>query len=681
MIAKLLAACAPGDTLLLSSHDANACEHTLPGFASDFLKRHHESNQGWLLQAFGFMAVPAIAVDEDFCITIWNSGAVAVFGYSAREAVGRRIFDLIVPREALPHVLDIAQRLRHGDVVAHSVNRNLTKDGRSIVCEWHNTPLLTKEGEFFGVLALVHDITERHKAETQLTDSRERLRMATSAANMGAWNWDIAKARFFLSDGMGKMFGLAAGDGPETPTELLALVHPDDRHVLLKAFSDASERGQSSTFEYRVMWPDGSIHWIETHSNVMFDESGKPSYGMGVALDITQRKQDAAAIARASRALQTLSAVNRELVHAVSEQQLLDAVCAVLVEQGGYRMAAVGYPEQDECQTLTPVAWAGTVAGYFNDATFESWGDNPNGQKPTARAIRSGKIEICHDIGSDEHFAKWRTAALERKYASNAALPLFDGARVIGALSIYSQESGAFDEGEVDLLDELAGDLSYGIATLRMRLQHEQTMKTHLRDAHRLKRNLEDSIQAIAATLEMRDPYTAGHEKRVAKLAVAIAREMNLPSDQIEGLYMAGVVHDLGKIRVPAEILCKPGRLGAIEYALICTHPQVGYDILKDIKFPWPIAQMVLQHHERIDGSGYPQGLQGDAILLEARILAVADVVEAMGSHRPYRASVGIDKALAEIESGRAIRYDGAVVDACLALFRERGYVLPSADK
>ncbi|MEQ1673763.1 MAG: HD-GYP domain-containing protein, partial [Candidatus Nitrotoga sp.] len=177
-----------------------------------------------------------------------------------------------------------------------------------------------------------------------------------------------------------------------------------------------------------------------------------------------------------------------------------------------------------------------------------------------------------------------------------------------------------------------------------------------------------------AAIVEMRDPYTAGHQVRVADLAMAIAKQMGLPDEQAHAIHLAGMVHDLGKIQIPAEILSKPGKITGIEYSLIKFHPQAGYDILKGINFPWPIAQMVLQHHERLDGSGYPQGLKGDAILLEARILSVADVVEAMSSHRPYRPGLGIEVALAEITKQRGIYFDPQVVDACLVLFREQHY-------
>lgn len=183
-----------------------------------------------------------------------------------------------------------------------------------------------------------------------------------------------------------------------------------------------------------------------------------------------------------------------------------------------------------------------------------------------------------------------------------------------------------------------------------------------------LQKALEGIIQAMARTVESRDPYTAGHQRRVADLSVAIAIEMNIPKDQIEGVRMGGIIHDLGKIAVPAEILSKPSRLTEIEFAFIKTHPRKGYDIISDIEFPWPITQMVLQHHEKMNGSGYPQGLTGEDILLEARILCVADVTEAMASHRPYRPALGIDKALDEISKNKGIFYDPEVADALLRL-------------
>ncbi len=184
------------------------------------------------------------------------------------------------------------------------------------------------------------------------------------------------------------------------------------------------------------------------------------------------------------------------------------------------------------------------------------------------------------------------------------------------------------------------------------------------------------TVNTLASTVEIRDPYTAGHQRRVTVLACAMAEEMGLTEEQFDGLRMAGLVHDIGKFSVPVEILNKPGRLSETEFNIIKHHAQAGYDILKKIEFPWPVARIVLQHHERLDGSGYPQGLKDGGIMLEAKILAVADVVEAMASHRPYRPALGVEVALEEIVKNRGILYDPEVADVCMRLFTEKGFAL-----
>ena len=205
------------------------------------------------------------------------------------------------------------------------------------------------------------------------------------------------------------------------------------------------------------------------------------------------------------------------------------------------------------------------------------------------------------------------------------------------------------------------------------RKRAEEELKQSLK---KLRQAMEGAVHAIALIVESRDPYTAGHQRRVTDLACAIASEMGLPESQTDGIRMAAAIHDIGKIYVPAEILSKPGHLAEIESSIIKTHPQVGYNIVKELEFPYPIAETVLQHHERMDGFGYPAGLSGEEILLEARILGVADVVEAMASHRPYRPAAGIGKALKEILQNRDILYDPEVVDACLTLFTEKQFKL-----
>ena len=221
------------------------------------------------------------------------------------------------------------------------------------------------------------------------------------------------------------------------------------------------------------------------------------------------------------------------------------------------------------------------------------------------------------------------------------------------------------------------------IARLKRVLSERATLASRNRALAELKENLnkysqamDGIVQAMSRAVEIRDPYTAGHQRRVARLAAAIAEKMGLCADRIHGLRLAGAIHDIGKIGVPAEILCKPGLLNDLEYGIIQLHSRVGFDILKDIAFPWPIAEMVLQHHERLDGSGYPQGLAGGAILQETCILSVADVFETIATHRPYRPARGLDKAMEEIEANSGILYDAEAVSACMALFTESAFSL-----
>jgi putative two-component system response regulator len=265
----------------------------------------------------------------------------------------------------------------------------------------------------------------------------------------------------------------------------------------------------------------------------------------------------------------------------------------------------------------------------------------------------------------------------------------------ISALNESEDKLTAFDAGAVDFVSK-PFQAAEVLARVRAQLQlHRMQQRLENLVAERTtelsvtcesleksrgqyRRMLEQTIQAIALTIEKRDPYTAGHQVRVSHLATAIAQRLELDAEKLDGLRLGGMIHDIGKIHLPAEILSRPGKLSEVEFALVKAHSKVGSEIIADVEFPWPVAQMILQHHERLDGSGYPNGERGDAILLESRILAVADVVEAMASHRPYRPALGIDKALDEIRQGRGRLYDANVVDICLGLFNE-GYQLPAS--
>jgi len=271
-----------------------------------------------------------------------------------------------------------------------------------------------------------------------------------------------------------------------------------------------------------------------------------------------------------------------------------------------------------------------------------------------------------------------------KSYAETRDVPVI----FVSAVSETNEKVQGFEAGAVDFVtkpyqrNELLARVRTHLELNRLRNNLEELVAERssklIESEKKLKASLLDSISAIASIVEMRDPYTAGHQRRVAQIAVAIGRELQLTENQIEGIHLASVVHDVGKIRVPAEILSKPGKLTANEFNLIKEHSQTGYDIIKSIDYPWAIAEIVLQHHERLDGSGYPRGLKNAEILLEAQIIAVADVVESMMSHRPYRPGLGIDAALAEISLKRGSCFDADIVDACLKIFLEQGFT-PSA--
>lgn len=211
-----------------------------------------------------------------------------------------------------------------------------------------------------------------------------------------------------------------------------------------------------------------------------------------------------------------------------------------------------------------------------------------------------------------------------------------------------------------------------------VKLKYKQVDKKLKKACKKLVKFIEGTANIITKVVETRDPYSIGHQQRVSKLATAIAREMKLPKDKIEGIRIASLVHDIGKVNLPTEIVSKPSKLIEVEFNLIKNYPKVGYDILREVDFPWPIAEIVLQHQEKIDGSGYPRGLKGDEICIEAKILVVANVVEAMTSYRSYRPAISIDESLAEISKNKNILFDPEVVDACIKLFKEKSFKFQS---
>jgi HD-GYP domain-containing protein (c-di-GMP phosphodiesterase class II) len=271
-----------------------------------------------------------------------------------------------------------------------------------------------------------------------------------------------------------------------------------------------------------------------------------------------------------------------------------------------------------------------------------------------------------------------RSAALARRYGYDAAaaFPLCTGSETLGVLFIAAATPQAFTAPELEVLQELAGDLACGIDALRGRQARARREREHVAALERMKGLLGNTVLALATAVEARDPHSGGNQLGVMEVGVGIGRELGWEEERIEALGIAALVHDVGNICVPAEILGKPGRLSAPEFELVKGHPHIGHKILSSIDFAWPVAEMVLQHHEMIDGSGYPSGLKAGAILPEAQVIGIAGMVEAMSSHRSYRPALGVSAALEELERLRGVKFNAQLVDACLHLFRAKGYRL-----
>jgi PAS domain S-box-containing protein len=418
----------------------------------------------------------------------------------------------------------------------------------------------------------------------------------------------------------------------------------------------------------------GRHGWVQTIKTPVFDDAGALSGLMVVYQDITERRRETDELKRRGWALAALNRAHQALLHAESERALLHGVCAAVTLDNMYPLVWIGWAEDGPRRAVRVDAAAGKAIGYI-EGLMVSWGEGPFGDGPVGRALRRGATTVDNDVAVSASFAPWLHRAERFGLHGLICVPLQthfgQGEQSIpGVLVVYAAATDAFGPDEIALFEELAGSLAPGVENRRMRIAYDTTLKAHAAHERQLRQAMEDALTVIAGVVEQRDSYTAGHERRVADLAVMIGREVGLGEDQLQGLYWAGIVHDIGKIKVPREILCKPGELNATEFALVKLHPEIGYNLLKGISFPWPIADMVAQHHEYIDGSGYPLGLTGDQIRAESKVLTVADIFESISSDRPYHAAENLDEAIRLLTEMRGSKLDERAVDACVQLAR-----------
>jgi PAS domain S-box-containing protein/putative nucleotidyltransferase with HDIG domain len=596
-----------------------------------FLRRTKKEAESRFHSLFETMAQGVVYQDASGRIITANSAAERILGLSLDQMLGRTSMDprwqaihedgSLFPGEDHPAMI----ALRTGRPVFEAmmgVFHPREERYRWIVV---NAVPQFRPGESapFEVYATFTDITERKLAEEALLQSELKYRELVNELPLCVFETDLKGQIKFANKTAIDGFGYSEMD-VQSGIGFTQLLAEEDWQRSGENLRQILTTGVISSGEYTARRKDGST-FAALITSRPFMKDGRPIGLRGIVIDITERKRTEDAVMKSKKLLQAV-------VDATPDW--------IFVKDQSYRYTLVN-KSFAKSQYLIPQDMIGRL-----DTEF--WSED----------LCLGNVSL----GIRGYHAEDDDACAGRIFHDpNNITTMGDGSVRV------------FDTIKMPLF-ATNGDI-YGILGYSRDVTERQEAEERLRKSfEKIEKMLLSTVEAMAAIIEQRDPYTAGHQKRVAKLACAIAEEICLPPEIIEDINIGSMLHDLGKIYVPSEILSKPGKLSEIEFNMIKTHPQVGYEIIKKIDFPTVVAEMIWQHHERINGSGYPDGLKGEAICIEAKCLAVSDVVEAMSSHRPYRSSLGIDKALEEIAKNRGVLYDESVVDACLKLFRKKGF-------
>ncbi len=552
----------------------------------------------------------------------FNDPVCKLLGYTKKELMGmnnRQYTD----KETAKKVFQAFNKVyRTGKPTKEFDWQIIRKDGSRRYIEQSAALIKDSSGNPIGFRGIFHDITERKKTEDLLKQNEEQYRLLADHVKDQVWLMDMNLKIQYISPSAEKLLGYTLEELKQITVE--KLLSPASLEKALKIAAEAIPKStadpsysMNELIELELMSKEGQTLFMECAFSVIRDEKGTPLSILGEGRDITERKKIEVSLRESEENFRNSLDESPLGVRIVAfDGETLYANKAIL--------DIYGYQDVDELKN-TPLHQRYTAESYAN---FQ---------------LRQEK-RLKGEPGPSEY-----EVSIIRKDG---------GIRLVHALRKETFWNG---KKQYQIIYEDITERRKAEAKLK------ETLNT-------LRRSINTTIQVLGIASEARDPYTAGHQRRVADLARAIATEMKLPQDAIEGIRMAGAIHDIGKISIPSEILCKPTMLTDLEFSLVKSHCQHSYEIIKDVESPWPLADIVYQHHERIDGSGYPQKLHGDDILIEARILAVADVVEAIMSYRPYRPALGKDIALAEIEHNAGKLYDQKVVEACLKLFREKNF-------
>ena len=556
-------------------------------------------------------------IDKDLNILSVSPSVERVLGYKPQDFIGQPVSALgnILTPESFEQAIANISVILKGETISLMVYRFIAKDGTIKYGEVSGSPMM-RNGKIIGIISVARNITERKRAENALQVSEKYFKEITENSSdiivITDKNGDIK----YCSRSTERFTGYK-------PEELIGrnvirIIHPDDVKRAVGDFGKAILAKDSAIPNgFRIVHKDGSERYFEGLGKNLLDNPSVAGFIMNVH-DTTERKQADEALRESERKYKSLIDNFQDIILTINLEGKVTFASQSIKEKLGYEsaetinMSILDFVQEEDHQRV-----------------MENLQKGMKGEK-----ITGFQIQVITKSGKRVFFESF----FSRVYK--------DG-EVVGAQAI--------------------------IKDITESKRAEEELKQSF---ERMRKALGATVQSISMIVEMKDPYTAGHQQRVSDLARAISTEMGLSADQRDFIRTASAIHDIGKISIPAEILSKSTKLTDMEFNLIKTHAQSGHDILKDIEFPWPVADVVLQHHERMDGSGYPQGLKGNDIFLEARIMAVADVVEAIASHRPYRPSRGIDFALDEISRNKGILYDADVVDACLKLFQEKGYTL-----
>ena len=604
-----------------------------------------------------------ITADHEGSIVGWNRAAERMFGYAQAEAVGQALTLVIPERYRGDHWVGVKRVLADGE--RHIIGRTvellgLTKAGSEFPLELSLSDWETSEGRMFA--GIIRDTSERKREEHRRLLDAKRLEASLALSKMLGES-EQAVLDFILEECL---------DITESRHSFIGWINKDESVMTVHAWSkDAMAQCAVDNMPLEFPLAEAGL-WAEPirqRRTVIINDCAKPhEHKRGIpAGHVEIKRYLGVPIFERDRIVMIVAVANKELAYAQSDADSLTSVMTDarrVIQRNRAEEALRAAEEQFRSLVEQPITGIYIVQdgkfAYVNPRLAEILGYGSAaeliGRDPLSTVAEKGRGMVAENIrrrfeGEVQRISYGFTAL--RKDGSTIEVG------VHGARATFGGQPAI-----IGLMQDISE-----------KKRAEEQVRRYLAQ---LETAFMSTVQVATTLSEMRDPYTAGHERRVAHIAVAIGAELGFDARRQDGLRVAGHLHDIGKITIPSEILSKPGKLSATEFQLIQGHAQASYDVLKDVEFPWPVAQVALQHHERIDGSGYPQGLKGEAILIEARIMAVADVIEAMSSHRPYRPGLGIDKALAEIERGRGTAYDMEVADACLKLFREKGYTVPA---